>query len=45
MCIRDSYRHYAQGWISRRELRHRAQRAVGDLDAMRRQLTPPELTR
>jgi len=43
--LAQDYRHYAQGWISRRELRHRAQRAVGDLDAMRRQLTPPELTR
>lgn len=40
--LAQDYRHYAQGWINRRELRHRAQRAVDSLDAMRsRQLTAP----
>jgi len=37
--LAQDHRHYAQGWISRRELRRRAQRAVGDLDAMRRRHT------
>ncbi|MFN2494489.1 MAG: hypothetical protein ABR608_01065 [Pseudonocardiaceae bacterium] len=28
------HRHYAQGWISRRQLQHRVQRALADLDAL-----------
>ncbi len=39
--LAQDHRHYAQGWINRRELRRRAQRAVRDLDVMRRQLTAP----
>ena len=39
--LAQDYRHYAQGWINRRELRHRAQRAVEDLDTMRHQLAAP----
>ena len=39
--LAQDYRYYAQGRINRRELRHRAQRAVDDLDAMRRRLTAP----
>jgi hypothetical protein len=29
------HRHYAQGWISRRELRRRVEQALADLDALR----------
>ncbi|MGH4017434.1 MAG: hypothetical protein ACRDSL_26630 [Pseudonocardiaceae bacterium] len=34
--LAQDHRHYAQGWISRRALRRRAERAVADLDALRR---------
>ncbi len=34
--LAQDYRHYAQGWISRRELRRRVERALTDLDALRR---------
>lgn len=30
--LAQDHRHYAQGWISRRELRRRSERAVSDLD-------------
>ena len=40
--LAQDYRHYAQGWINRRELRHRVQRALDDLGALRYQLTAPE---
>jgi hypothetical protein len=43
--LAQDYRHYAWGWINRRELRHCAQRAVHNLDAMRCQLTALDLTR
>ncbi|MDQ4011706.1 MAG: hypothetical protein M3228_13700 [Actinomycetota bacterium] len=33
--LAQDYRHYAQGWINRRELRHRAERALTDLDVLR----------
>jgi hypothetical protein len=33
--LAQDHRHYAQGWISRRRLRHRVQRAVADLDTLR----------
>ena len=33
--LAQDYRHYAQGWINRRELRHRAERALADLDVLR----------
>lgn len=39
--LAQDYRHYAQGWINRRELGHRAQRAVHNLAELRRQLTAP----
>lgn len=42
--LAQDYRHYAHGWINHRELRHRAQLAAGDLDAIRRQLIAPGLT-
>lgn len=29
------HRHYAQGWISRRQLRQRVERALADLEALR----------
>jgi hypothetical protein len=34
--LAQDYRYYAQGWINRRELRHRAERALTDLDVLRR---------
>ncbi len=39
--LAQDYRHYAHGRINRRELRHRAQRALDDLDALRHQLAAP----
>ena len=33
--LAQDYRHYAQGWINRRELRHRTERALTDLDVLR----------
>ncbi|MGH3865473.1 MAG: hypothetical protein ACRDQ4_04900 [Pseudonocardiaceae bacterium] len=33
--LAQDHRHCAQGWISRRELRHRAGRALAELDALR----------
>jgi hypothetical protein len=33
--LAQDYRHYAQGWINRRELRHRAERAITDLEVLR----------
>jgi len=32
--LAQDHRHYAQGWISRRELRRRAEGAVTDLDGL-----------
>jgi hypothetical protein len=32
--LAQDHRYCAQGWISRRELRHRAGRAIADLDAL-----------
>ncbi|MDQ3761476.1 MAG: hypothetical protein M3460_07180 [Actinomycetota bacterium] len=32
--LAQQHRHYAQGWISRRELRHRVGCALTDLDAL-----------
>ena len=34
--LAQDYRYYAQGWINRRELRRRAERALTDLDILRR---------
>ncbi|MDQ4093880.1 MAG: hypothetical protein M3143_10915 [Actinomycetota bacterium] len=34
--LAQDYRYYAQGWINRRELRHRTERALTDLDVLRR---------
>ncbi|HEX2262560.1 MAG TPA: hypothetical protein VHH52_02195 [Pseudonocardiaceae bacterium] len=34
--LAQDYRYYALGWINRRELRHRAERALTDLDVLRR---------
>ena len=34
--LAQDYRYYARGWINRRELRHRAERALTDLDVLRR---------
>lgn len=39
------YRHHAQGWISRRELRRRAQQALDDLDALRVRPAPTDVLR
>lgn len=33
--LAQDHRHYAQGWISRRALRRRAEQAVTDLDRLR----------
>ncbi len=33
--LAQDYRHYGQGWISRRELRRRVDRTLTDLDALR----------
>jgi hypothetical protein len=33
--LAQDYRHYAQGWINRRELRLRTERALADLDVLR----------
>ncbi len=33
--LAQDHRHYGRGWISRRELRHRVERTLTDLDAMR----------
>ncbi len=33
--LAQDHRHYGRGWISRRELRHRVERALTDLDALR----------
>lgn len=33
--LAQDHRYCAQGWISRRELRHRAELALADLDALR----------
>ncbi|MGI9062641.1 MAG: hypothetical protein ACR2FQ_02295 [Pseudonocardiaceae bacterium] len=38
--LAQDHRHYAQGWITRRELRRRAQCALDDMDAVRAQLAP-----
>lgn len=35
--LAQAYRHYAAGWIDRRELEHRGNDAVGRLNAMRQQ--------
>lgn len=43
--LAQDHRHYAQGWISRRELHRRADEALQELDAMRRRLAPLGLTR
>ncbi len=43
--LAQDHRHFAQGWISRRELRRRAQHALDELDAVRAQLAPLGLTR
>jgi hypothetical protein len=32
--LAQAYRHYGLGWISRRELRHRTDRALASLDAL-----------
>lgn len=32
--LAQDHRHYGLGWISRRELRHRTDRALGRLDAL-----------
>ncbi len=33
--LAQDHRHYGRGWISRRELRHRVDRTLADLDALR----------
>lgn len=33
--LAQGYRHYAQGWISRRQLRCRVEGALADLDVLR----------
>jgi hypothetical protein len=33
--LAQDHRHYGRGWISRRELRHRVERTLTDLDALR----------
>ena len=33
--LATDHRHYAQGWITRRQLRHRVVQALADLDALR----------
>ncbi|MGH3918308.1 MAG: hypothetical protein ACRDSG_04605 [Pseudonocardiaceae bacterium] len=33
--LAEEHRYYGRGWISRRELRHRVERTLTDLDAMR----------
>ncbi len=33
--LAQDHRHYGRGWISRRELRHRIERTLTDLDAIR----------
>lgn len=38
--LAQDHRRYGQGWISRRELRHRVERTLADLDALRQ--TPAE---
>ena len=38
--LAQDHRHYGHGWISRRELRHRVERTLADLDALRQ--TPAE---
>jgi len=43
--LAQDHRHYAQGWISRRELRRRARVALDDLDTTRTRLAPLGLTR
>lgn len=43
--LAQDHRHYAQGWISRRELRRRVQCALDELAAVRAQLAPLGLTR
>lgn len=43
--LAQDHRHYAQGWISRREMRRRARVALDDLDTMRTRLAPLGLTR
>lgn len=42
--LAQDHRHYAQGWISRRELRRRVQVALDDLDALRTKCAPLGLT-
>lgn len=41
--LAQDHRHYAQGWISRRTLRCRAERAITDLDLLR-EATAEELS-
>lgn len=41
--LAQDHRHYAQGWISRRTLRRRAERAVTDLDRLRAVCTAERL--
>ncbi|MCA1673129.1 MAG: hypothetical protein LC799_13330 [Actinobacteria bacterium] len=41
--LAQDHRHYAQGWISRRALRHRAERAVADLDVLRKATAEEQL--
>ena len=33
--LAQDHRHYGRGWISRRELRHRVERTLTELDALR----------
>lgn len=37
--LAQDHRHYAQGWISRRQLRSRAERALAELDRLRSAMT------
>lgn len=41
--LAQDHRHYAQGWISRRTLRRRAERAMADLDVLREATTAEQL--
>ena len=41
--LAQDHRHYGQGWISRRELRHRVERTLTDLDALRQNPAAPSL--
>jgi hypothetical protein len=41
--LAQSHRHYAQGWISRRELRGRAESSITALDVLRDEPAPEQL--